>query len=141
MLQTSNFVYYLAAWSISVVMQDYPLIGRGQGHVTHIIILYPLKYLCIGYSYKVQILYTRWPREVLAFWWLNAPRWLGQGRMPHFYILGPRPYFGTDEAKYFKFGLQIERKEYWHYTCYLKFCSMGGAFRITWPPKILGSKC
>jgi len=24
--------------------------------------------------------------------------------------------FGADEARYFKFGLQIERKEYWHYS-------------------------
>jgi len=23
----------------------------------------------------------------------------------------------ADEARHFKFGLQIERKEYWHYTC------------------------
>jgi len=41
MLETSNFVHYLAAWSISDAMHDYPLIGRGQGHVTYIIILHP----------------------------------------------------------------------------------------------------
>jgi len=38
-LETSNFVYYLAAWSISLVMLDYPKSGRGQGHVTHFYIL------------------------------------------------------------------------------------------------------
>jgi len=29
----------------------------------------------------------------------------------------------VDEARYFKFGLQTEHKEYWHFM--LKFCSMG----------------
>jgi len=27
--------------------------------------------------------------------------------------------FGADEAKHFKFGLQIERKEYYHYILYV----------------------
>jgi len=41
------------------------------------------------------------------------PSGRGQGHVTHFYIWGPRPYI----------GLQIENKEYCHYT--LKFCSMG----------------
>jgi len=49
-LKSSNFVHELAAWSISFGMPDYPLIAHGQGHVTHIIILHPLKYLCMSYS-------------------------------------------------------------------------------------------
>jgi len=35
----------------------------------------------------------------------------GQGHVTNLYILG------ADEARHFKFGLLIERKEYWHYTC------------------------
>ena len=118
MLETSNFVHYLAAWSISDAMHDYPLIGRGQGHVTYYNFT-PLKYLCIGYSYRVQILYTSWPREVLAFWWLTAPPQVGVVRVawPISTFWGPCHIFGTDEAKYLKFGLQIERKEYWQHTC------------------------
>jgi len=30
---------------------------------------------------------------------------------------GPQAMSGADEARYFKFGLQIERKEYYHYNC------------------------
>jgi len=44
------------------------------------------------------------------------------GRVTLFYILGPRAYFWREEARDFKFGLQIERKEYWHYM--LKSCSI-----------------
>ena len=40
-LETSNFVYYLAASSISLVMPDYPPSGHGQGHMTHFYILGP----------------------------------------------------------------------------------------------------
>jgi len=50
-----------------------------------------------------------------------------------FTFWGPGHIFGVDEARFFKFGLQIERKEYWHYTW--------GAFKVTWPLKILGNKC
>ena len=48
----------------------------------------------------------------------------GQGHVNHFYILGPRPYCAADEARHFKFGLQIECKEYWHYIC-LSFAAWG----------------
>ena len=35
--------------------------------------------------------------------------------MTYFYIFGPSGHiFGADKAGHFKFGLQIERKEYWH---------------------------
>ena len=30
-------------------------------------ILYLLKYLCDGYNYRLKILHTSWPREVLSF--------------------------------------------------------------------------
>ena len=35
---------------------------------------------------------------------------------------GPGHISGADEARHFKFGLQIEHKEYWHY--FLEFCCM-----------------
>jgi len=41
----------------------------------------------------------------------------GQGHVTHFYVLGPGHISGADEDTHFKFGLQFERKEYWHYTC------------------------
>ena len=43
------------------------------------------------------------------------------------------------ERMKFKFGLQIERKEYCYYTCYSS--AAWGAFRVTWPLKILGNMC
>ena len=39
MAKTSNFVYGLAVWSISLVVTDYPLSGHGQGHVSNFFIL------------------------------------------------------------------------------------------------------
>ena len=30
---------------------------------------------------------------------------------------GPGHISGANEARHFEFGLQIEHKEYWHYTC------------------------
>jgi len=46
------------------------------------------------------------------------PSGRGQGHVTNFYIFwGPGHIVGWDEARHFKFGLQIERKEYWHYTC------------------------
>jgi len=62
-------------------MPDYLPIGRGQGHVTLFKILYPLKYLCNGYSYRLQMLYTSWPCEVIAVWWLIAPPQVGVVRI------------------------------------------------------------
>ena len=41
----------------------------------------------------------------------------GQGHVTHFYILCPGHIIGADEASHFKFCLQIECKEYYHYTC------------------------
>ena len=41
----------------------------------------------------------------------------GQGHVTHFYILGLGHILGADEARHFKFGLYIERKEYCHYAC------------------------
>ena len=41
----------------------------------------------------------------------------GQGHVTYFYILGPGHILGANEASHFKFGLYIERKEYWHYAC------------------------
>jgi len=38
--------------------------GAWLRHVTHIIFLFPLKYLWDGLKYKLQILYTGWPCEV-----------------------------------------------------------------------------
>jgi len=38
-LETSNFGYGLAMWSISLVMTDCPLSGHGQGHVSNFYIL------------------------------------------------------------------------------------------------------
>jgi len=46
-----------------------------------------------------------------------SPSGRGQGHVTHTYILGPDHIFGADEARHFKFGLQIEREEYWHYIC------------------------
>jgi len=38
---------------------------------------------------------------------------------------GPGHIFGADKAKHFKFGLQIERKDYWRHV---KVLQHGGAF-------------
>ena len=62
-LETSNFVYLLARWSISFVMLDYPPNGYSQGNLTH------------------------------------------------FYVFGPGRTFEADEARRFKYGLHIKRKE------------------------------
>jgi len=35
MLETSNFVYGSAMWSLSIVMSECSLSGRGQGHVSN----------------------------------------------------------------------------------------------------------
>ena len=46
------------------------------------------------------------------------PSGRGQGQRDLFlHFGGPNHISGADEARHFKFGLQIERKEYWHYTC------------------------
>jgi len=47
--------------SPSLLMTNHPWKGRVQGHVTHYRILHHLKYLCNGYAYRLQILYTSWP--------------------------------------------------------------------------------
>jgi len=39
MLQTSNFVHSSAMWSLSLVMSECSLSGRGQGHVSNFCIL------------------------------------------------------------------------------------------------------
>ena len=44
------------------------------------------------------------------------PSGRGQGHVTHLYVFGSRSGLGADEARHFKLGLQIERKEYCHYT-------------------------
>ena len=39
MLETSDFVHGSAMWSLSLVMSDYSLSGRGQGHVSNFYIV------------------------------------------------------------------------------------------------------
>ena len=39
MLETSNFVYGSAMWSLSIVMSECSLSGRGQGHVSNFYIV------------------------------------------------------------------------------------------------------
>ena len=39
MLETSNFVYGSAMWSLSTVMSECYLSGRGQGHVSNFYIV------------------------------------------------------------------------------------------------------
>ena len=39
MLQTSDFVHGSAMWSISLVMSECSLSGRGQGHVSNVYIM------------------------------------------------------------------------------------------------------
>jgi len=47
-------------------------------HMTHWKFLVPLKYFWNSLSKKLQILYTGWPCEVLAFRLTNSPsRWHG----------------------------------------------------------------
>jgi len=57
------------------------------------------------------MLYTGWPREVLVMT-DYPPSEHDQGHVTYLYILGPGDIFGADEARHFKFGLHIERKEY-----------------------------
>ena len=126
-VETSNLVYRLTVASPSLMTTSHPWKGCGRGPLTHFRILDPLKYLCNGYSWRLQILYTSWPREVLAFWWLTVPQ-VGLVRViwPISTFWAQAIFFGADEARHFKFGLQIELNEHWHYTIHvLKFCSMG----------------
>ena len=39
MLETSDFVYGLAMWSLSIVMSECSLTGRGQGYVSNFYIV------------------------------------------------------------------------------------------------------
>ena len=40
MLEASNFVHGSAMWSLSVVMSEYSISGRGQGHVNNFYVVY-----------------------------------------------------------------------------------------------------
>ena len=53
--------------------------GRGQRHVTNFRILHPMKYFQNSYSYRLHVLCTVWPREVLTFRWPTAVS--GRGRV------------------------------------------------------------
>ena len=66
-LQITNFVHGLATKSTNLQMINCPLSGRGQGHVMHFRISYPLKYLWNGYRYSRQILCDCRLYRVLAF--------------------------------------------------------------------------
>ena len=90
-----------------------------QEHMTHLRLLHPVKYLRNGIwccSWTLQFSYTSWLRKVLVLWCLTVPQvGVVTWPMPTFWV--PGNIFGADEARHFKFGLWIERKEYWHYTC------------------------
>jgi len=168
-------------------MPDYLPIGRGQGHMTHFRILYPPKYLCNGYSYRLQILYTSWPCEVIAFWWLIVPKWAWSALRDTFLIsthfeialqrlqletsnfvyylaawsislwcwLSPKWVWSGSRDPFLHFGAQditleqtklnisnlVRRLNVKSTGVMLTFCSMGGAFKVTGPLKILGNKC
>ena len=47
--------------------------GMWSRHMTHFKFLIPLKYLWNGLNEISQILYTRWPCEVIAFGLTNSP--------------------------------------------------------------------
>ena len=50
-LETSNFVQYLASWSISLVLLDYPSNGRGQGHASAVLAMG----LCLSVSVRPSV--------------------------------------------------------------------------------------
>jgi len=79
---------------------------------------------------RFQILCTSWLCEILALWCLTIPH-VGMVIVTwhHFYSLGPRLYLWS------KFGMQLERKEYYNYMC-----SMGMKL-VMWSLRILGDKC
>ena len=76
-----------------------------------------------------------------------SPIGRGHGHVTHFYVFWSGHIFGADEARHLKFGLQIDRQEYWHYTYSTqlnrelrtqvsdtsksKVLQFGGAFRVT----------
>ena len=95
--------------SHSLLTTSHPWKGRGQGHVTHLEFYTPGNISAKATASDFKFLHMSWPREGLA-------KWAYQGLMTHFYILGQGHIFGADEARHFKFGLQIERKEYCYYT-------------------------
>jgi len=122
-LETSNFVRKLATWNISLLWLTVPKWAWSGSRYTFF--LHPLKYFCKAYSWRLQISCTTWPSEVLTLWCWLSPKWAWS----YFTCLtctfrGPSHISGADEARHFKFGLQIERKEYWHYTC-LSFAAWG----------------
>jgi len=67
---------------------------------------------------RLPISYTSWPREILILWCLTIPQ-VGVVRItwPMSTFWGPGYIFGADENRHFKFGLHIELKKYWNYTC------------------------
>ena len=59
MLETSNFVHGSAMQSLSLVMSEFFLSGRGQGHVSNIYIV-DLENFATG-SCRIQVIYTTRP--------------------------------------------------------------------------------
>jgi len=59
-----------------------------------------------------------WTHGVLALFCLTVPQ-VGVVRvtLSTSTLWGPGHIVGADEARHFKFGLQIELKEYWRYMC------------------------
>jgi len=92
-LETSNFVHEVATWCISLLMTNCPPSGRGQNHVTHFRFLHPLKYLWNGCSWRLQISYTTWPREVLALPCWLSPKWACSGLRDSFLHFGAQAIF------------------------------------------------
>jgi len=94
----------------SLLTTSHPWKGRGQGHVTHLEFCTPgnisAKATASDFKFCTRVgLVKDWPSG------------RDQGLMTNFYILGQGHIFEADVARHYKFGLQIERKEYCYYIC------------------------
>jgi len=58
MLETSNFVHWLTMWSLSLVMSECSLSGRGQGHVSNFYIVDLENFATAPRRYTGDIHYT-----------------------------------------------------------------------------------
>ena len=122
-LETSNFVRKLATWNISLLWLTVPQVGV-VGITWHIFST-PFEIFLQGVQMETSnfVYYlAEWSINLVM---LTIPQ-VGVVifHVSHLYISGPSHISGADEARHFKFGLQIERKEYWHYTC-LSFAAWG----------------
>jgi len=115
-LKTSNFVHELATWSISLFMINCPQMGV-------VVIMWHILDFYTPWNVSASATASSYVHE-LATWSINLlmtkypPSGRGQGQRDLFLHFGdPNHISGADEARHFKFCLQIERKEYWHYTC------------------------